>query len=69
MPANIVRQPAGVTRRVNCMTVLDSFALFLTVEMKDIIIRETNRRASQTYIVAFTPSEWRGTCLETIGRC
>ena len=46
---NIVRQRCGPKRNTNMLSILDTFKLFFTPEMADIIIRHTNKKAISTY--------------------
>ena len=46
---NIVRQRSGPKRNTNMLSILDTFKLFFTPEMADIIIRHTNKKANSTY--------------------
>ena len=47
--ANILRRRSGVTQRAKVQTIQGSFELFITPEICDIIIRETNRHAESVY--------------------
>ncbi|KAF7278930.1 hypothetical protein GWI33_007833 [Rhynchophorus ferrugineus] len=46
---NIVRERCGPNRNTNMLSNLDTFKLFFTPEMADIIIRNTNKKAISTY--------------------
>ncbi|XP_076267092.1 piggyBac transposable element-derived protein 4 isoform X2 [Rhynchophorus ferrugineus] len=46
---NIVRERCGPNRNTNMLSNLDTFKLFFTPEMADIIIRHTNKKAISTY--------------------
>ncbi|XP_050335819.1 uncharacterized protein LOC126762820 [Bactrocera neohumeralis] len=46
---NIVRERCGPNRNTNLLSNLDTFKLFFTPEMADIIIRHTNKKAISTY--------------------
>lgn len=46
---NIVRERCGPSRNTSMLSNLDTFKLFLTPEMAEIIIRHTNKKASSTY--------------------
>ena len=46
---NIVRQRCGPYRNTNMLSNLDTFKLFFTPEMADIIMRHTNKKASSTH--------------------
>ncbi|XP_044589814.1 piggyBac transposable element-derived protein 3-like isoform X2 [Cotesia glomerata] len=46
---NIVRERCGPNRNTNMLSILDTFKLFFTPEMADIIIRHTNKKAISTY--------------------
>ncbi|XP_065678219.1 uncharacterized protein LOC136093186 [Hydra vulgaris] len=46
---NIVRQRCGPSRNTDMLTILDTFKLFFTPEIANIIIRHTNKKANLTY--------------------
>jgi len=46
---DIVREQSGITATARVTSILESFALFLTDEMIDIIVRETNREAQRVF--------------------
>ncbi|XP_046406298.1 piggyBac transposable element-derived protein 3-like [Ischnura elegans] len=46
---NIVREKCGPNKNTNMLSSLDTFKLFFSPEMADIIIRHTNKKAISTY--------------------
>ena len=48
---NIVRQRCGPNRNTNMLSNFDTFKLFFTPEMPDIIIRHTNKKASSIHAI------------------
>nr|XP_047129361.1 uncharacterized protein LOC124809345 [Hydra vulgaris] len=46
---NIMQERCGPSRNTDMLTILDTFKLFFTPEMADIIIRHTNKKANLTY--------------------
>ena len=46
-PQDIIRNPPGVTVGRNLTTLKDAFELFITPDILDIIMRETNREANR----------------------
>ena len=51
MRHNIFSSPAiGATKKTQGQSIIDTFKLLMTNEMRDIIIRETNRKAKDFYL-------------------
>lgn len=46
---NVARERCGPNRNTDMLSILDTFKLFFTPEMANIIIRHTNRKATSTY--------------------
>ena len=44
-PEDIMRQQPGVTHQAQCNTIGQTFSLFITPEMIDLLVLETNREA------------------------